>query len=297
MLTPLAAAKYQLHEYLDENINNVRIGDFLHSPQGGGLNWLVYSDASGNSVSHGSDSGKAEVHILIKQKSREQLEQILCCYLHELVSRHRETLHDQGHKQFKHLSIRFQYGTAKDRDLDIRVCIGSSGFYNQDEIAYEVMATLSDLPVYKVVSPMFYYESFVRLDTVGDKGTVRYSLEEHGISVEFGYSKESSRLIVTKKDQPGGEEDRRKFIDLMLFSFDGYVKNKTGKTLVYSSGRTVYKNGARDTGIEVLIDNNSISFSISVSVPYKDSGSFPRVRLARILMEIISKAYKPVLTK
>ena len=291
MTHSLAHAKLLNIDWLNGDERNTRIGDFICKYAEGRQEWVVFRNDSGDCVSYGG-MHQTEVHILITQASRDRLERVVYLYLHELAHRHDRTLHAAGSKDFKFFTIGLPVISTTKSDVLISIVPGSNGVYQQEDLAYEVMAALSNIPAYKAVSPMFYFGNFVRLDGVHDNTWIEYCYKDQGITVTFSHTKDPSHLIV-KKDSFPEEGDKERFKALMARLFIAYVQEKTGRVFVlpHGFGTGTYGGGHRPFSVEVFVEETPSLYSISVSVHYRDYEHWPRAQLARQLMEAISQAY------
>ncbi len=292
MTYSLAHAKQLNIDWLNGDERNTRIGDFIWTHTVEKQEWVVFRNTSGDCVSYGGIH-KTEVHILIKQASRDRLERVMYFYLHKLAGRHGgRILHTSGSKDFKYFTIRLPFVVSTESDVLISIVPGSNGVYQQEDLAYEVIAALSKIPAYKEVSPMFYFGNFVRLDDVHDNTWIEYCYKDQGISVTFSHTKDPSHLIV-KKDSFPKEGDKERFKALMARLFIAYVQEKTGRVFVlpHGFGTGTYGGGHRPFSVEVFVEETPSLYSISVGVHYRDYEHWPRAQLARQLMEAISQAY------
>lgn len=281
---------------LEGNIFNKRVGDFLYRHHEANPKWYAFFDQLGNSVFYGGDTTDVIIHI--KGTSRKELGNRLVDYMGELVGRHNESLHGEGAKKFHAVTITLPVGVLRNSsELEVTIHTGSGGCYDQDEIACEVMAALSDIPVYKALAPQFSYHNFVRLDQVDDKGWINYLFEEQGVHVSFSCLNDQTCVMVRKfLTEP--RADLTKFKDIMYELFSEWVKAFAEKDMVREYGRRLYDyEGHSLSGdqkhilvlIEPAMADDPLSFS--VSIPYFSHVDFGRIVFAKDVMERLSNAF------
>lgn len=140
------------------------IGDFKYVQDGANPPWHYFFDNYQNVVQYGGHADSTDVIVRIRGGSVEVLHSRLREYMTELVLRHNEVLHEEGEKRFHWVTISLPY---KDRPTSegVKIHTGSGCCYDQDKIAYEVMAALSGVPVYKAITPAKSYYGFTRVDS------------------------------------------------------------------------------------------------------------------------------------
>lgn len=274
------------HANDSRNPFNRRIGDFLYVHKKTNPSRYYFFDRNGNSVMYEGPGGyTTDVIVRIKPQFLAVLKPRLVAYMKELLARHGEELHIEGEKQFLAVTIHLPYGKVCGPEYEVTIHTGSGCFYNQDEIAYEVMVALSGVPVYKAIAPFGSYYDFQRLDKIDDGKWVKYWHHVQGIKVEFNHVDDHSSVIVSKTiHQP--RNDWEKFKRLMYEFVGEYVLAVTGKKILCIPGHHIYSSEGDDPPVIVDIES-VVSFSFAVNVPYRND--FARLRFAKQAMEMLSK--------
>lgn len=273
---------------LSGEIFNKRIGNFLYLHEEANPPWHHFFDMEGNTVSHGGRGDSTDVKISIKPAHKDALVPLLITYIKELVGRHGGTLHSFGERKFHAVTILFPHRTFHSVNFEVTIHSLSD---NQDEIAYEVMAALSGVLVYKAIAPVGSYRDFKRLDMPDDGKWVAYWHHRQGIKVTFNPSDCEPSVVVSKAiHQP--REDWEKFKSLMYDFVDEYVFAMTGSRSIREKGFNKYPL-IQEQGFPVSVDVDSGStFCFAVNVPYKrTTRPFPRLVFAKEVMEMLSKAF------
>lgn len=266
---------------------NKRVGNFLYTQREANPNWYYYVDDSGNCVFHGGRGCQTDVHIEIKGAFQDVLRPRLYAYMEELVGRHGEVLHEEGVKQFHGVTIELPYRTMGSNRITIHT--GSGCCYDQDEIAYEVMAALSGLSFYKALAPRYVYHKFLRVDVVTDDDhPVTFFNESSDILVFFSHKKDGSYVTVLG---PRNEV----FEKVMFAYFAAMVEGRRElghASFVRDFGDRHYtahsESDSVDVSIKPELDGKKVSFGIKL--PYNLSfQSFPRLHFAKGVMEMLSE--------
>lgn len=277
---------------------NRRVGDFLYIHREANPVWHVFNDQSGNSVVHGSDS--TDVIIVINEESSKDLKERLTLYLQDLVGRHGETLHTEGVSRFFAVTIELPLSEYKNSEfIQVTIHTGSGCCYDQDQIAYEVMAALSGVPVYKALSPMFCYRNFVRLDNVDDTTDVRYEFTKQQILVNFGYRNDQGSVTVSKsKPNPSQtNSDLLKFSEEMYSILSEWVKALSGKEMSrdpryhHSYEYEAHSLSGGQKYIHVLISSSADYLSFAINIPFFSHIDFGRIAFAKDVMERLSEVF------
>ena len=270
---------------------NARIVDFLRIHQTN-PRWCDFSDTKGNTVRCGGTACPTVVRVHITSSSRKELEPRLMTYLKELIWMDDKGLHEFGGEIFEGVIIMLPYKELPSPDLKVTIQIIPDCHYDQDEIAYGVMAALSGVPTYKAISPFGTYQGqFVRQDTISDGKPVSYKHVALGIEVSFSHINDATDVSISKV-VGNSEEDEERYKSLMYHYFDTFISTKTGQTFVRESGYRVYeaKDHRRHESLSVQVDSGS-KMSFAVDIPYGLSfESFPRLRFTKDLMKYLSEA-------
>lgn len=268
-----------------KEIFNKRVGDFLYVHYEADPSWHRFWDIQGNGVTHGGRGYSTDVRVKILKKDRPTLEPRLRAYLQSLLGRHKLTLHEEGYKLYENvISIHLPYTAISGEDLDVTIHTGCGGHYDQDEIAYEVMAALSDLPVLKALAPADSYYEFIRKDSVTDTDFVRFEHESLQIAVTFGYSRELQPIVVTLQSTDPVLAAR--FKEVMFDEFAEWVKAKAETTFNRTFGVTQYVNKETKVVTEIIASEGEVTL-FSISSPYSDWYSFNRLKCAKSIMEAL----------
>lgn len=275
---------------LSKELFNKRIGNFLYVHHEANPKWHIFRDVFGNSVQHGGRCDSTDVIVRIVHGSGNKLRPRLKSYMNELVGRHKEKLHEEGEKRFHGVTITLPSQLFASGEVVIHT--GSGCCYNQDEIAYEVMAALTGFPVYKVITPDCYYD-FKRMDTMEDEHLVTYWHISKGIEIQFSYLEDRSYISVSCVGHQR-VEDFNKFHDTMYALLDEYVKGRSIESgCSRALGYTFYKSEqTKDSfGINVEeVEGSSLCFK--VDVPYRGSINFPRLDFAKWITDELSQVFK-----
>lgn len=282
--------RFDRHANDSRNFFNRKIGDFLYVHEEANPRWYYFFDRNGNSVMYGGRGDHTDVIVRIRPEFLAVLKPRLTAYMKELLARHGEELHLEGQKQFLAVTIALPYEKVCGPEHEVTIHTGSGCYYDQDEIAYEVMAALSGVPVYKAIAPFGSYYDFQRLDKIDDGKWVKYWHHVQGIKVEFNHVDDHSSVVVSKTiHQP--RNDWEKFKRLMYEFVGEYVHARTGEKILCIPGRHVYLLVDDDPLGTVIVDIESgSSFSFAVNVPYLHE--FARLRFAKQAMEMLSKEFR-----
>lgn len=276
-------------DYLSSIALNKRIGDFLYVYREACPEWHDFSDMKGNLVRHSGQAYSDIVIVRIISESREKLAPRLITYMKELVARHDETLHEEGEKVFYGLTIELPQKQFSVECFEVMIHTGSNSCYNQEEIAYEVIAALSGVPFYKALSPSGSCCGFVRQDEIHDDAWIIYFNADWGISVEFSHRDDGTNVLIIKKTK----KDWKKFKNSMYDIFAEFVQDRTGKNFERTYGFREYvcdKDNRHSIAIGIT-EGSSLTFS--AKLPYNLSFvSFPRMKFATSMMEHIQDAFK-----
>lgn len=283
---------------LEGNIFNERVGEFFYRHREANPKWYAFFDKLGNSVFYGGDA--TDVIIRIKEVSREELGNLLIDYMRELVGRHNEDLHGEGTKKFHAVTITLPVGILKNGgELEVTIHTGSGCCYDQDEIAYEVMAALSGIPVYKALAPSFSYHSFVRQDKVGDGKPISYWFEEEDICVSFGYLNDGECVRVSK-DKPSPSQSTEsliKFVEIMQEVLSVWVEALTDKKMsrvpgfIHCYEYEPHSLNNNQKYVRVFISSSFDCSSFAIEIPYFSHIDFGRITFAKEVMERLSEAF------
>lgn len=274
-------------EHLGGNIFNKRVGDFLYRHHEASPRWLHFFDGAGNRVIHGGRGDATDVIIELDGENKEVLRTRLVAYLEELVGRHNEKLHDEGEKLFKGVTITLPYTSMKIFPDRYVIHTGSGCWYDQDEIAYEVMAALSSISVYKALAPRYEYYDFIRVDEPTDDKPVTFYHEAADVMVFFSDKKDGSSVCVR-----GPKTE--KFERIMFAFFAGFVEGKTEKPFIREYGSAVYhgKDSSDTVEVNITSEHAGKASMFAAKLPYGLSyQSFPRLHFAKLVMESFSKDF------
>lgn len=270
------------------NPNNRLIGNFLYVHTKENPRWYTYVDEYRNSVRYGGASDLDEVNIKIDSASEDFLWPLLTGYLSELVKRFGEELHTEGRKKFRHVSITLPDFNSNAVDVEVKVYTGGSTEHSQQEIAYEIMAAFSNVSVLKAVAPHYSCGRFIRKDKVGNTGPIRFFFAGPDIHLKFSHEDDASPVIVSMYSRDLESQQSWVMFQESMYSFlEEYVKTKTGQGLAREKGFRRYQGQRSRTVVEVEIRSKEF-FSFTVSVPYRGSVLFPRVRYADDVMRMLS---------
>jgi hypothetical protein len=267
--------------------SNRRVGNFLYIHEEENPRGRHFFDMKGNTVIHGGQDGPMDVRISITPEDKATLVPRLVAYMVELLGRHGGTLHSFGEWKFDRVIIRLPYRvfTPVNFEVTIHSMVGK-----QAEIAYEVMAALSGIPVYKAIAPLGSYYSFDRMDKIDDGKWVTYWHHMQGIRVAFNHVSDLSSVVVSKSIHLP-REDWEKFKGLMYDFVDEYVYAMTGKKMLKEKGFHSYSSTMDDSSVTVDVDSGT-SFSFAVSIPYGGEATpFPRLAFAKRAMEMLSESF------
>ena len=267
----------------DELFNN-RVGDFLYIHHEANPSWYHYFDIHGNQVQHGGRGDSTDVIVKIKKEHRETLEPRLYAYMRELLARHGEELHREGRKLFAGLTIELPYKLMNDSDLRVTLHTGSGCFYDQDEIAYEVMAALSGVPTLKALAPTGSYYGFIRKDKVRDECSLRFEHNKIPLSVTFGHGREMQPIVFLLESADQAAIER--FKGVMFAELASYVKAKAEVEFSCAPGVTKYTNAKTNVVTEVVVSFGDVIL-FSVSSPYSDWVPFNRLDCAKHIMNAL----------
>ncbi len=269
-------------EWVGGNIHNERVGDFLSRYYEANPKWLSFTDGKGNVVSYSGTGYGTDVIIDLNGENREVLRPRLITYLQELVGRHNEELHDQSVKLFHGVTITLPYTELKIDMNRYVIHTGSGCYYDQDEIAYEMMAALSSLSVYKALAPRYLYKDFVRVDDPADENhPVTFYHEVMDVMVFFSQTKDDSLVHVRG---PSTE----KFEKYMFAFFAGFVEGRTEIAFVREYGSRSYdaKNPFDSIEVNITSEHGGKQCMFAAKLPYGLSfQSFPRLHFAKLVME------------
>lgn len=272
---------------------NVRIGDFLYIHREANPVWHYFLDIYGNMVRHGGRGDATDCVVHIKAASREALEPRLNEYLKELVGRHGEELHNVGTKKYHGVTITLPPSphSAVLQNLEVTIHTGSGCCYDQDEIAYEVMAALSGVPALKALAEPDSYHGFIRRDKIDDNAWINFLNEELGITVKFSPISGDDSYVVVEMYKHHPRENWEMFKHLMYECIDEYVKSRTGRNIVKQYGEQVFENENSKDQTRVLVGSGSL-LSFCVTVPYSDHVSFIRWEYAKRAMSMLHEEFK-----
>src|SRR3989344_3729977 len=290
MLEPLTR---EMLDRLSKDPYNKRVGDFLYIHYEANPVWLVFLDLQRNTVQHGGQGDSTDVIVRITDASRAVLEPRLTAYLSELVGRHHEVLHEEGKRRFHGVTITLPYKSVPlpRPYLEVTIHTGSGACYDQDEIAYEVMAALSGVPVLKALAPVGEYYGFVRTDSVDDDDWVGYVREDMGIRIEFSHMIHGNSYVRVSMYKHASRENWGKFKDVMYDFVFEYVKSRTEQAIPKKEGRYVFGG----TGREDVVFTHGESMDLSdfnVTVPYSDVEAFARLEYAKRAMQMLYENFK-----
>ena len=236
------------------------MGDFLYIHYEANPRWYHYFDRQGNQVLHGGRGDSTDATVRILKASREKLEPRLMAYLKDLLARHGEELHEEGRKQFKAVTIWLPHKMLRRPDLEVTVHTGSGCYYDQDEIAYEMMAALSGLPTFKMLAWKFCGR-FERQDDIHDQTDVRYHSCESNVTVSFAHS-DSEAPVVISMNLGTPEQLRTNFVSFMCKKLSAYVEEATKKQFVAESGCREYSSDDGQTVLRIGATIEDLTFSV-----------------------------------
>lgn len=301
MTKQAVSIQVQPEQYI-KTANGKCVGNFLCVLQEEKPRRYHFHDGDGNTVTHGGD-GNLIITVRVKEESLTLLKPRLISYLKGLLGRNKEELHTEGQKNFRGVMINLPDILNKlpsSLDFEVIVDVGCSSTYHQDEIAYEVMAALSGIPALKAVTPTGEYFSFIRQDEIDDGLCVKYHFERLGIDLEFSHGEELSAVVVSI-DKYATVHNRNKFKKIMYDFVAQYVEKRTTKKLlhedVFLRGQKNFFHRYQSEGslkcVTVDIGFGKSTY-FSVSVPYSRGFKepFSRVKYAKRLMEMLSRAFK-----
>jgi hypothetical protein len=266
-------------------VNHV-IGDFKYVQDGANPPWHYFFDDYQNVVQYGGNADSTDVIVRIRGGSVEVLHSRLREYMTELVLRHNEVLHEEGEKRFHAVTISLPY---KDRPTSEGVTIhtGSGCCYDQDEIAYEVMAALSGVPVYKAISPEKSCYGFTRVDSPKDQNPITFFSEKIDVMVAFSYQNDDSAVMCHIPKTPELEK-------YMFDLFAEFVIGRTQVPFIRSYGLIDYiaENPADSLSVCIQEEHGGSRCSFSMKVPYNLSfESFPRLCFAQHVMQSLHEKF------
>ena len=290
LLEPLTR---EMLDRLSKDLYNKRVGDFLYIHYEANPVWLVFLDLQRNTVQHGGQGDSTDVIVRITDASRAVLEPRLTAYLSELVGRHHEVLHEEGKRRFHGVTITLPYKSVPlpRPYLEVTIHTGSGACYDQDEIAYEVMAALSGVPTLKALAPADSYYGFVRTDRINDDDWVGYVHQDVGIRIEFSPMIHGNAYVSVSMYKHDSRENREKFKNAMYDLVSEYVKSRTDQVMLRKEGRHVFGITGGEGAVVVEVDSGSSS-NFSVTVPYSDHESFARLKYAKRAMEMLHENFK-----
>ena len=277
---------------------NKRIGDFLYQHYEAHPRYHRFYDMHGNEVMHIGRPDGTDVYVRIKKEHLAVLEPRLITYLKNLVGRHGEALHEQGQKQFYGATIRLPYHALDNLTIPREwvVHTGSGCSYDQDEIAYEIIAALSDMSALKAVAPTSRYYGFIRIDDPKNGfQRIEYKSSKVGVTVDFSHTEAISAVVITM-DKQESVESKNKFKRVIYEFLTKYVEAKTGKKLICEEGHALYKGDThwddRMVGLySPKFDTDGVPI-FSVTVPYGGETSFARVKFAKAVMNTLYDEFK-----
>ena len=273
---------------------NKRIGDFLYIHREANPRWHDFFDIHGNRVAHGGHGDSTDVEIRIVKDCVPMLLPRLIAYMEKLVGRHNEKLHKVGMQKFHGVMIILpceETLTAYSGEYNCTIHTGSGCCYDQDEIAYEVMAALSGIPTLKALARESY-GNFVRLDKPNDLGWIKYEFSDCKIGVELSYLDWGNpATVVVHMAHYLPQESQERFKNVMYDFMSEYLFEVTGKKMVRRSGHQRYKFNDSINFIPVYVGyRGSLYFSIDVS--YSGGVPFARLEYAKGVMETLSETFK-----
>lgn len=286
----------QRFDELSEKLFNKRIGNFLYQHYEASPRWYNFWDIHGNLVMYGGDS--TDVIVRIKKEHRELLEPRLMAYTEELVGRHNEVLHEFGIQKFHGVTIQlpFESKGVINPELEVIIHTGSGCCYDQDEIAYEVIAALSGVPVLKALAPKSC-GSFIRFDEIGSNDWIKFQSENVGVKVEFDYKPNSPHNTVVMLCRSTSMDKINKLVNLMYDFVDEYVLSRTGQNIIKKGGEQSFKYEHTEKMVHVKILLGGPSIAFCVTVPYCDHEPFARLSYATRVMEMLHENLKEEVEK
>jgi hypothetical protein len=281
---------------------NTRVGNFVSTTQGvTESSWCLYQDIYGNTIVYGAPGGATDVIVTILPEHRAQYEPLIYAYLRALVGRHGEVLEEVDCKVYRAVTVRLPIGYAPTAGpCEVTIHTGSGCDYDQDEIAYEVMAALSEIPVYTALAPAHYCYDFVRVDTAPD----RVSYMHHGaqISITFTVDTDDSSVVVQKRVSYHDTHDGMfaahmyELVDTWVRTFSpgrctpGVVRLEWNSTSVYPIAQHALS-GTQDT-IAVSFMADAEHITVAMQVPYFSHIQFGRLAYAKAVMEHMSRVFE-----
>ncbi len=273
------------------NRDNKVVGDFLYLHTKANPRWRSFHDEYGNTVKYGGATDLDEVIVSIKPNCEGYLFPPLLDYLKHFVRRYGETLHTKGTKKFSQISITLPDVCTSHETCEVRVYTGASTEHSQQEIAYEIMATLSEVPILKAVAPRYACGGFIRKDKLMNAGPIKFFFASPRISVKFSYKNDSQPVVVSVyRHDDDSDKERILFQESMCRFLEEYVHTKTGQTFLRNETFRRYQALRSRTVVEVEINSHEF-LTYTVSVPYHGSVIFPRVRFAEDVMMMLSRAF------
>ncbi|NTV44597.1 MAG: hypothetical protein HGA67_02790 [Candidatus Yonathbacteria bacterium] len=288
--------------WLGGNIFNQRVGDFVYTHREANPDWLWFYDEKGNTVLHGGQGCQTDVYVRICKASHELLWPRLLAYLSELVGRHGEELHSEGVHKFHGVTITLPFNNVPEAvrnaltETEVRIHTGSGCTYDQGEIAHEVMAALSDVPVLKAVAPMFHHYSFEREDK-GDK--IGYFFSEYDMWIFFRDKRDSSFVFIGMVADDKADEFIAEFQRVVHRVLSSWTEYLTGESLPYVFDTEkypyIYKDRSLSYGqetIEITEHQDALFTYFGINIPYSIPGCyFARVDFVKEMMEALSEAF------
>jgi hypothetical protein len=237
------------------NPDNKMIGDFLHVADVDlDSNWVRFYDGYGSSVRYGKTSSFHEVVITLDYSSASYLKLPLLEYLTALVGLHGEQLHKKGWAKFRHLAITLPEDIVEhEQHVEIKLHTAGSTEYHQRQLAYEVMAALSGVPVLKAIAPLHTCGRFVRKDKIGNTGKIRYFDAARGISVKISHEHDEVPIEVSMFSKDHRNQANRALFQEHMYSFlEGYIRPRRTRPFVRGPGCYTYE--GRQSSSPVKID-------------------------------------------
>lgn len=280
-------------ERLSKEPFNKRIGDFLYIHHEANPRWHHFGDLQENAVRHGGHGDSTDVVVRITDASRPVLEPRLMSYLKELVGRHNETLHEDGKKRFHGVTITLPYKAISHmlRGLEVTIHTGSGCCYDQDEIAYEVMAALSGVPALKALAPADSYYGFVRTDKIDDGDWIGYVHQDMGIRIEFSHMIHGNSYVSVSMYKHNSGTNSEELKCLMFDFVSEYVQSRTDESMLKKESFQTFKIKDGEGKVDIDIGLGSLP-RFSVTVPYSDFESFARLEYAKRAMELLHKRFR-----
>jgi hypothetical protein len=282
----------QFRKEINMGTNTKSIGNFAYVKDDG--DYFTFQDNAGNQVVYTDRSRCSSffnaTSVFIKNDSMAKLLPLFTVYLKKFVGD--EELQDEGEKIFSKAKI-IIHRSFFDPDhgrgffaifFDTNTHLGFSAM----NIGQEIMASLSEVRLYKAIAPPSDYKGFVRHD-VDEDNSVRYLDTRYGISVSFKYAAPSHYLCA--KMESG--EDVQTFIVSMYIFLTTLVRSHTDQKFIRTYRRRHYPESRKRGGsIDVRAESNDgLAFYIQVnSDPIR--GSFPEVEILEWLMEHLRTTFK-----